>query len=89
MDNADELSKLVGIQILEVVVLVNVSLEVIEELLSLTDNQFPIALTNANNLRRTVAHLPIEEVVLALTAGLAQQRRAERDAVKRPSPALP
>ena len=81
MDNADEFRKFIGIQILEVVVLVDVCLEVIEELLSLTDNQLPVTLTNANNLRRTVAHLPIEELVLLLFPILSKQSWAEGNAV--------
>ena len=46
MNDADEFGKLVGIHIFEVVVLVDVSLEVIKEWLSLADHEFPIALMN-------------------------------------------
>ena len=73
MDNADEFGKLVGIQIFEVVVLVDVCLEVIKEWLALTDDELPVTLTNADDLRRPVAHLPIEEVVILLFPVLSKQ----------------
>ena len=81
VNDADEFGKLVGILGLEVVVFVDVSLEVVEEGVALAHHKFPVALPYADDLRATVAHLPIEEVVLLLLAGLAKHRRAEGDAV--------
>ncbi len=66
MDYTDEFGKLVGIHVFEVVVLVDVSLEVIKERFSLAGNKLPVALPHTNHLCRPVAHLPIEELVLTL-----------------------
>ena len=77
MDNANEFGKFVGIDFLEVVVFVDVVLEVIKERFSLTDNKFPIILPYANHLRRSVAHLPIKEIMLLLLAILAKHSGAE------------
>jgi len=90
MDDADELSKLVGIQSLEVVVLVDVGLEIVEERPALTDDKLPVTFSNTYHLSAAVAHLPVEEVVLALFSRLTQQGRAEGDAIKEtgPSPNL-
>ena len=82
MNDADELGELVGILGPQVMVLVDVVPEVIEERLALADHKFPIALTNADDLRRAIAHLPIQEVVLQLLAGFAEHRGAEGNAVK-------
>lgn len=85
--DADEFSKLVRILGLEVMVFVDVGFEVIEEGVALADYKFPISLPYTDDLRATIAHLPIEEVVLLLLAGLAKHRWAERDAVSlTPSP---
>ena len=89
VDNADELGELVWEAVFEVVVLVDVCREVVEERRSLADDELPVALPDADDLCRAVAHLPIEEVVPALLLGLAEQGGTEGDAVKRPSPALP
>ena len=73
MDDVDEFSEFVRINGLEIVVFVNVSIEIIEERLSLTDNKFPVALPNSNHLRWSIAHFPIEEVVLLLLSVLASK----------------
>ena len=67
VNDADEFGKFVWINFLEVVVFVDVVLEIIEERLTMGDDELPVALTNANDLRRPVAHLPIKKVVLLLT----------------------
>ena len=84
----DEFGEFVGEDGFKVMVFVDVVFEVIEERLSLTDDEFPVALPYANHLRRTVAHLPIEEVVLALTTSFsfAKHGGAEEDAIERRGP---
>ena len=89
MNDTDEFGKLVRIQSLEVVVLVDVSLEIVEERLALTDDKLPVTFSNTYHLRTTVAHLPVEEVVLALLSRLTEQGRTEGNAIKRPFPTLP
>ena len=90
VNDADEFCKLVGILGLEVVVLVDVALQVIEERPSLADYKLPVAFSDAYHLRSSIAHFPIEELVLTLLARLAQEGRTEGDAVKtRHPPNLP